>query len=97
MNREPDIQLSFQEIVRACDGDADWVVNVIEEEIVSVQGSPQQAGFSGWQLARIRRARRISRDFEASVPATALILQLLDELETLRKGRVGGTNRDLPL
>ncbi|MBH5329922.1 MerR family transcriptional regulator [Eikenella sp. S3360] len=97
MNREPDIQLSFNEIVRACDGDADWVVNVIEEEIVSIQGSPQQAGFSGWQLARIRRARRISRDFEASVPATALILQLLDELETLRKGRLDGVSSDLPL
>ena len=48
-------------------------------------------------LARIRRARRISRDFEASVPATALILQLLDELETLRKGRFEESNRDLPL
>ena len=63
MNREQDIQLTFNEIVRACDGDADWVVNVIEEEIISVQGSPR-------------------------VPATALILQLLDELETLRKGRL---------
>ena len=61
MNREQDIQLTFNEIVRACDGDADWVVNVIEEEIISVQGSPREAGFSGWQLARIRRARRISR------------------------------------
>ena len=55
MNREQDIQLTFNEIVRACDGDADWVVNVIEEEIISVQGSPREAGFSGWQLARIRR------------------------------------------
>ena len=47
MNREQDIQLTFNEIVRACDGDADWVVNVIEEEIISVQGSPREAGFSG--------------------------------------------------
>lgn len=97
MNREQDIQLTFNEIVRACDGDVDWVVSVIEEEIVTVQGSPQKAGFSGWQLARIRRARRISRDFEASVPATALILQLLDELDSLRKGRLADTGGDLPL
>jgi len=39
------------------------------------------------ELARIRRAHRISRDFEASAPATALILQLLDELDALRKGQ----------
>ncbi|VEJ20895.1 chaperone modulator CbpM [Neisseria animaloris] len=87
MNQDQDVQLTFNEIVDACGNDTDWVVSVIEEEIISVSGSPQQASFSGFQLARIRRARRISRDFEASVPATALILQLLDELETLRKGK----------
>lgn len=85
MSQEYDVQLTFNEIVHACGNDAEWVVRVIEEEIVSVGGSPQQAVFSGFQLARLRRARRISRDFEASIPATALILQLLDELESLRK------------
>lgn len=86
MNLEQDIQLTFEEIVCACDGNAEWVVSVIEEEIISIDGNPQSASFSGFQLARLRRAHRISRDFEASVPATALILQLLDELESLRKG-----------
>ena len=87
MNREQDIQLTFNEIVRACDGDVDWVVNVIEEEIISVQGSPREAGFSGWQLARIRRAQRLSRDFEAGIPALGLIMRLLDEVEELRKSQ----------
>ena len=87
MNREQDIQLTFNEIVRACDGDADWVVNVIEEEIISVQGSPREAGFSGWQLARIRRAQRLSRDFDAGIPALGLIMRLLDEVEELRKAQ----------
>ncbi|MDO5638827.1 MAG: chaperone modulator CbpM [Neisseria sp.] len=86
MNQEYDVQLTFEQIVHACDGDAEWLVSMIEEEVVSVRGNPREAGFSGFELARIRRARRISRDFEASAPATALILQLLDELETLRKG-----------
>ncbi|OSI12783.1 chaperone modulator CbpM [Neisseria canis] len=90
MNHEQDVQLSFNEIVHACGDDTDWVVRIIEEEIISVSGSPQQASFSGFQLARIRRARRISRDFEASAPATALILELLDELESLRKSQTSG-------
>ncbi len=89
MNQEYDVQLTFNEIVRACNDDRDWVVNVIEEEIISVSGRPDEAVFSGFQLARLRRARRISRDFEASIPATALIMQLLDELESLRKNRSG--------
>lgn len=89
MNQEYDVQLTFNEIVRACNDDRDWVVSVIEEEIISVSGRPDEAVFSGFQLARLRRAHRISRDFEASIPATALIMQLLDELESLRKNRSG--------
>ena len=82
-----DIQLSYHEIIRACNHDAAWLVSIIEADIISVHGDPTQATYSGYQLARIRRAQRISRDFEASAPATALILQLLDELENLRKGQ----------
>ena len=82
-----DIQLTYHEIIRACGDDADWLVRIIEADIISVSGDPMQATYSGYQLARIRRAHRISRDFEASAPATALILQLLDELDELRKGR----------
>lgn len=84
MDQEKDIQLSFEELVRICGGEPQQVVRVIEE-VIEVNGDPQQAIFSGYHLSRIRRAQRISRDFEASVPATALILQLLDELEELRK------------
>ena len=82
-----DIQLSYHESIRACGDDADWLVRIIEADIIHVSGDPQAATYSGYQLARIRRAHRISRDFEASAPATALILQLLDELDELRKGR----------
>ena len=82
-----DIQLSYHEIIRACGDDADWLVRIIEADIIHVSGDPQAATYSGYQLARSRRAHRISRDFEASAPATALILQLLDELDELRKGR----------
>ncbi len=87
MHDEHDIQLSYREIIRACDHDADWLLRIIEADVISISGAPEAATYSGYQLARIRRAHRISRDFEASAPATALILQLLDELENLRKGR----------
>ncbi len=85
MDKDKDIQLSFNELLRICDSEPQWVVSLIEEEIITISGDPKQATFSGYQLSRIRRAQRISRDFEASVPATGLILHLLDELEKLRK------------
>ena len=83
-----DITLTFDEIIAASRCRREWLLELIDEDIISISGRPEHTQFSGFQLARIRRARRISRDFEASVPATALILQLLDELETLRKGRL---------
>ena len=36
-------------------------------------------------LTIVRRASRLSRDFEASVPAIGLILELLGEVEQLRQ------------
>ena len=53
-----DIDLSFDELVRACGGGADWVVQLIDEEVISINGSPTQARYSSLHLARIRRAGR---------------------------------------
>ena len=86
MKSDQDIYLSYQEMVRACQDDHEFFVRIIEEDVITVQGNPEQATYSGLQLARVRRAQRIHRDFDASATATALILQLLDELEQLRKG-----------
>ncbi|EHM52558.1 chaperone modulator CbpM [Cardiobacterium valvarum] len=87
MHDEHDIQLSYREIIRACGSDDNWFINIIEADIIHVSDDPQQATYDGYQLARICRAHRISRDFEASAPATVLVLQFFDELDTLRKGQ----------
>ena len=83
--REIDITLSFDEMLKVCAIDRQWLLALIDEGVISVEGKPEQALYSGFQMGRIRRAGRISRDFEASVPALGLILQLLDEVEDLRK------------
>ena len=54
-------------------------VNIIEYDV------PEREQFTGYQLTTVRRASRLSRDFEASVPAIGLILELLDEVEQLRQ------------
>ena len=46
---------------------------------------PEREQFTGYQLTTVRRASRLSRDFEASVPAIGLIIELLDEVEQLRQ------------
>lgn len=84
-----DIVLTFEEVVTSTGCEADWVVSLLEENVIAVASSTLAAQdelqFTGYTLARIRRAQRICRDFDASVPAVGLILELLDELEGYRK------------
>ena len=83
--KEQDIELGFEAFVRACGSEPEWVVALIEENVISVEGAPKTARYSGWQLARARRAQRLRRDFDASAPAVALLLDLLDEVTQLRR------------
>ncbi len=79
-----DLIMSFDELVAACGQEPQWVVALIEESIIEYD-VPQNQQFTGYQLTTVRRAARLSRDFEASVPAIGLILELLEEVEQLRQ------------
>ena len=79
MNSDTDITLSFEQILSATGRSREWLLELVEEEIVSVGGAPEEARYSGYQFARIRR------DVDAGMPALALIMRLLDEVEELRK------------
>lgn len=80
-----DINLSFAEIITTCHCEPEWLLSLIEESVLDIEGNPQQARYTGYHLTLVRRSLRIRRDFSASAPATALILDLLEELNTLRK------------
>ena len=73
MNQDIDIKLSFNEMLKVCSADRQWLLELIEEGVISVDGRPEQAVFSGFQMARVRRAHRLSYDFDASIPALSLI------------------------
>ena len=79
-----DLIMSFDELVSACGQEPQWVIALIEENIIEYD-IPESQQFSGYQLTTVRRASRLSRDFEASVPAIGLILELLEEVEQLRQ------------
>lgn len=79
-----DLIMSFDELVSACGQEPQWVIALIEENIIEYD-VPESEQFTGYQLTTVRRASRLSRDFEASVPAIGLILELLDEVEQLRQ------------
>lgn len=82
-----DEQCSFdlQHFAQACGQSPDWVLQLIEYDILSVASTPETHQFMGEDVARARRAYRLQRDFDASLAAVAVMLDLIDEVQQLRK------------
>lgn len=83
-NEFNDLVMTLDELIAACGQEPTWVMSLIEENVIEYD-VPETQQFTGYQLAIVRRASRLSRDFDASVPAIGLILELLDEVEQLRQ------------
>jgi chaperone modulatory protein CbpM len=82
------VELSLQEICRACRVSEELVVDIVAEGIVEpLGGSPPQWRFSGLAVARIQRVVRLQQEFDVNLPGAALALELLEEVERLRRGR----------
>lgn len=77
--------LALADFARACQQPRDWVLALVEHSILEVSSNdPEQWVFLGEDLARARRASRLQRDFDASLTAVAVMLDLLDEVKQLR-------------
>jgi chaperone modulatory protein CbpM len=82
------VELSLQEICAACRISEQLVVDIVAEGIVEpLGGSGAQWRFSGLAVARIQRVIRLQREFDVNLPGAALALELLEEVERLRRAR----------
>ena len=78
----------MQELCAACRVSEDLVVEIVAEGIVEpLGGARAQWRFSGLAVARIRRVSRLQEEFEVNLPGAALALELLEEVERLRRAR----------
>lgn len=76
--------LNFEQFVAACGLDAAWILQLFDHDILNAHENPQQHRFIGDELLRARKAYRLQRDFDASLPAVAVMLDLLEEIHDLR-------------
>ncbi|MBI5258963.1 MAG: MerR family transcriptional regulator [Burkholderiales bacterium] len=76
--------LALDDFARACGVEVGYVTLLVDEGLLTPPRAEPQWRFGGEELARVRRIRRLQRDFEASLPSVAVMLDLLDELERLR-------------
>ena len=80
--------LTLGELARAVGAEDQWVVRLVEVEILQVDepgAPPERWHFRSADLQRALAARRLERDFGANLDTAALILDLQAELRRLRE------------
>lgn len=84
---EEEIVFTLADLSHACCVNAEWIVLLVEEGIVEpVTGTDiRQWRFSGTSLRRVRTAQRLQHDLGLNIAGIALALDLLDEIELLRR------------
>lgn len=87
---EPEIleihYLSLQQLCSSAQVEETVVVQLVEIEVLSPVADEANAWrFQADDLSRVRKANRLMQEFDLSPLGLALVIDLLDELETLRR------------
>lgn len=77
--------LTVEELSRLCSVDRTYIVELVEEGVLSVTEVESEWRFPGGALRRARMAMRLQRDLEVNLPGVALAFQLMEELDELRR------------
>ena len=81
-----DLELSLRELCRICGVDAESIIDMVEEGVVEPEGAdPRHWRVHGTSVKRIQIVLRLQRDLRVNLAGAALVLDLLEELEALRR------------
>ncbi len=82
---DEELELSLAELCSACRLSAERVRELVGEGLIEPLGSdPTRWRFQGVSIRRVHCALRLERDLGVNPAGTALVLDLLEELEQLR-------------
>ncbi|MEY6433076.1 chaperone modulator CbpM [Thioalkalicoccus limnaeus] len=77
--------VTLTELKQLCGSSDQMLEYLVDEGVLCPQGRrPDEWRFSGREVRRARRALRLQRDLELNPAGTALALELIEEIETLR-------------
>lgn len=80
------VRLSLEELCEICDLSAETIVDMIDEGLLEPQGRrPGEWRFRCYEVRRVQVALRLQQDLRVNLPGAALIIDLLEELEELRR------------
>lgn len=78
--------LSIEDLSRLCAVDRTHMMELIDEGVLDiVQIDAAEWRFNGAALRRARLALRLQRDLDVNLPGVALALNLMEELDQLRR------------
>lgn len=79
-------KFTLQELSTVCGVSIDWLIALVDEGILEPEGNdPVCWSFCHTSLRRVRVTQRLESDLGVNLPGAALVLELLDEVESLRK------------
>lgn len=82
------LRLTLTEVCRICHTHEETVVAMVREGVIEpVGGRREQWVFTGESVTRIRTTLRLQADLEVNLPGAALALDLLEEIERLKRRR----------
>ena len=82
------VEFSLTEVCAACSVSEEFVIEIVAEGIVEPLGRDRaQWRFTGIALTRVQRVLRLQHDFGVNLAGAALALDLLEELERLRRAQ----------
>ena len=80
------LRFTLADICRICDVQEQLVVEIVEEGIVEPLGADRPYWrFTGIAVTRIQRVIKLQHDFDVNLPGAALALELLEEIERLKR------------
>ena len=83
---DEEIECSLRDLCRICNVPTEMIQDMIDEGLIRPRGSgPREWRFTGIEIRRIQVSLRLQRDLRINLPGCALVLDLLEEIEELRK------------
>jgi chaperone modulatory protein CbpM len=80
------VEFSLADLCRICGVQEQLIVEIVEEGVVEPIGTSGDWRFSGVAVTRIQRVIQLQEEFDVNLPGAALALELLEEIERLRRG-----------
>jgi chaperone modulatory protein CbpM len=80
------LRVTFDELCELCRVSREEINEMVEEGIISPRGPSRKNWlFHGYDVKRVQIALRLQRDLQVNLPGVAVIIDLLEELDQLRK------------